>query len=320
MDKRSQATPPADPPTGSPASPLMDSPASPSAGELDSRIPRHRDVREPGRPESRFPSRPVSPDAGARAVQSSLELTLAEAPPEPTPRTPVRRADPAASAAARATPQDGPSSDLTALVSEFRERIAAVAATTTTQAVAAVTSGLEAQLASINTRLDASATEATGIVRLMEEVLDAAVGVAEQTARQGREGHAATMEKLEQLIVRTERLFAEMNNRGEAQSKRIGQTAQDLLTEARKEGQRLGWRPWIMSGTMAVFLILLVTLLRPGWTMSSDQRRALRVGESVIHTYSTAREPARAEMRRVMRWRSPEHPETTEAPLVDPPK
>ncbi len=142
----------------------------------------------------------------------------------------------------------------------------------------------------------------------------------EQTSRQSREEHSAAIEKLEAMIQRAELLMKEVLTRGEVQSKRISTTAQELVTEARREGRRLGWRPWLMSSTVAVLTIFLLTVLRPGWTMSREQRRALRVGEAVIYTYSTAKDPARAEMRRVMRWSAPEHPDSTAAPLVKPPR
>ena len=65
---------------------------------------------------------------------------------------------------------------------------------------------------------------------------------------------------------------------------------------------------------LAVMVVLVLTLLRPGWTMSAEQRRALRVGETVIRTYAEAGEGERAEIRRVMGWRAPEKRDSASGP------
>lgn len=246
------------------------------------------------RPRRAPPRRDASSPAPA---PSQAEAT--EPPPQTTPLEELRR-------------------ELPAVLTAFREEIRAAAAGTGAQALAKLTASLDARIRSIDARLEEAARETQRVVKLMEEVLDSAVELAEQTARQYREGNQAILDKLEEVVQRAERQVGEITARGEAQSKRIGATAQELVTEARREGRRLGWRPWTMAAMVAVLTIVLVTLLRPGWTMSREQRRALRVGEAVIYTYGTAKEPERVEMRRVMRWRAPEQPDSTDAPLIPP--
>jgi hypothetical protein len=75
------------------------------------------------------------------------------------------------------------------------------------------------------------------------------------------------------------------------------------------------WRQLLPTlGTSALcgtLMILLLTLLRPGWTLTQRQREAVTVGESVTRSYLAASPARQAEMRRVNRWRPPEESDTT---------
>ena len=124
------------------------------------------------------------------------------------------------------------------------------------------------------------------------------------------------VKKQEHVIERTDQLATEVVKNGETHWKNLGGQAQGLLDEVRRHARRAGWMPWSMAMGCAVCTILATTLLRPGWTMTGDQRRALRVGEAVIYTYSAATEADQREMRRVMRWRTPELPDSSQAPPV----
>lgn len=154
------------------------------------------------------------------------------------------------------------------------------------------------------------------LLQKMDVLLQTSVAVAENNDSLMGEVKDATVTKLENVIKRTEDQVVEVLKRGEAQSKNIASTAQALVDEAKRYGRRLGWKPWAMATAFALTTIIMTTLLRPGWTMSAEQRRALRVGEAVIYTYSAAPEAERKEMRRVMRWRTPENPDSVEAPPV----
>lgn len=183
------------------------------------------------------------------------------------------------------------------------------------------------QLARVDRSLAERAGEARAVVRLMEEVLDASVGVAEQARRAPEEALgaldgklaelAATAARLRQeavatLVVKAEEIGALAERsagssaaRVEAEARRVATACEDVLAEFRDARRFVRWGPWVLVGASAVMVVLALTLLRPGWTMSAEQRRALRVGETVIRTYAEAGEGEREHIRRVMGWPAP---------------
>lgn len=96
----------------------------------------------------------------------------------------------------------------------------------------------------------------------------------------------------------------------------------DWLEKTRQEVAKKTSGPWWKHqlaplGTAAVcgtLMVLLLTGLRPGWTLTRTQREALRIGESVSEIYLSANPADQAEMRRVNRWRASEAADTTTAP------
>jgi hypothetical protein len=265
-------------------------------------------------------------------IQSTLDLTLGDSPPRP----PVRREIPAVQA--RETVGTPPPATLPgppepppppavldsaampdrteAAIREMTEAVNEAAR----MALARITSHLRVQGAEIEARLEEAQGQATTVVRLMEELLDSSVQVAESTSRTYRDTQQGVITTLDGVIQRAEKQVEALASRAEAQYKRLDERTQAVTAEAQRAGRRLGWRPWLMATTVAVATVSLLTAVRPGWTMSAEQRRALRVGEAVIYSYSAAKEPEKAEMRRVMRWRAPEHPDSTDAPPVGEPK
>lgn len=204
-----------------------------------------------------------------------------------------------------------------------------------TERLAAWESSAE-QLARVDRSLAERAEEARAVVRLMEEVLDASVGVAEQ-ARQAPEAAlgaldgklaelAATAARLRQEAVATlvgkaeeigalaERSTGTSATRVEAEARRVGTACEDVLAEFRDARRFVRWGPWVLVAASAVMVVLVLTLLRPGWTMSAEQRRALRVGETVIRTYAEASEGEREHIRRVMGWPAPETRDSASGP------
>jgi hypothetical protein len=186
----------------------------------------------------------------------------------------------------------------------------------TRTALTRITSDLRVQRAEIEARLEETQGQARTVVRMIEELPDSSVEVSEATARTYRDTQQGVIKTLEEVIQRVEKQLGALVSKAEEQHRRLDERTQALAAEAQRAGRRLGWRPWLMATTMAIAVLSLLTAVRPGWTMSAEQRRALRVGEAVIYTYSVAREPEKVEMRRVMRWRAPERPDSTEAPPV----
>lgn len=252
------------------------------------------------------PRRPTSPPAPA--------------PETPTPETPASEQNapgpPAISTASLDPLIEHLAREISAMVSAAKEQIRQAAAMAATNAVAKVSAHLDARARAIEAHVAEVTRHVAELIQKMDELLRASVAVAENNDSLLAEVQQVTVTKLENVIKRTEDQVGEVLKRGEAQSKSIGATAQALVDEAKRCGRRLAWKPWAMATAFALTTIIMITLLRPGWTMSGEQRRALRVGEAVIYTYSSAPESERKEMRRVMRWRTPENPDSVEAPPV----
>jgi hypothetical protein len=258
--------------------------------------------------------------AGGKGEQGLLDLTLAEDPSSKVHtareagREPDREWGPEAGSGCCGRCGCG-AEDMAVELSVLTERLAAWESSAE-------------QLARVDRALAERAEEARSVVQLMEEVLDASVGAAEQ-ARQAPEAAlaamdgklaelAATAAKLRQEAVATlvgkaeeigalaERSAGNSAARVEAEARRVATACEDVLAEFRDARRFVRWAAWVLVGASAVMVVLALTLLRPGWTMSAEQRRALRVGETVIRTYAEASERERVEIRRVMHWPAPE--------------
>jgi hypothetical protein len=271
---------------------------------------------------------PAAPPPGNPATRApalddlQLDLTVGESPPTRPAHARVPRQDSQPETA-------GPSiQELRTLIQELRTLIQAVSGlmeeaerrvpesiqAAVVTALAEITSTLRVERSATEASLAETARSAGAVVQLMESVMDSAVEVSERVTKEYREANQASLTRLDQLLQRVEEVLGGIAARTEAELKNSATLAERLLSEAERLGRRLGWRPWIMAAGVALGTILLLTLLRPGWTMSASQRTALRVGEAVIYTYSNATPAERAEMRRVNRWREPGRSETTEPP------
>lgn len=268
-----------------------------------------------------------APAAPESPLQASLELNEGEQAP-PVPHEPPPRREPP-------SPPAQPSPDtpaipmnaldpliehlerkLSAMVAAGKEEIRLAGAKAATTMMAKFSAHLDARAKAIEAHLAEVARHAAELVQMMDQLLRASAEVGENNESLLTEIRGSSVDKLENVIKRTEDQVKVVVERGEAQWKKVGANAQALVEEAKRSGRRLGWRPWAMATAFAISTILVTTLLRPGWTMSGAQRRALRVGEAVIYTYSAATEADRKEMRRVMRWRTPENPDSVEPPPV----
>lgn len=281
---------------------------------------------------------PNGPGSPEEAIQPSLDLVMAEpaphraerprprdeeAPssesPPPIPLFPVaRELEPPPPEAAQVVRllEHLRRREFPALLTSVRQELAAISVQASDQVTGLFSEQFAARTAALERRLTAASQEVEGLVKLMEGVLDSAVETTDETGKLHRETIKRATETLEAVVARAEKMLEQVLTHATAEINRLTKLAEEALADARKERSRLARRPWIMAGTLAFLTVLVITLLRPGWTMSAEQRRANRVGEAVIFSYSTASEAERAEMRRVMRWRSPESPDSVQAPPI----
>jgi hypothetical protein len=190
-------------------------------------------------------------------------------------------------------------------VEEAQARTAEVSRRMVDEALAETAALLRTERAETEAHLEKAVRSAGAVVQLMEAVLDEAVQVSMSTSKEHRESAAATQATLEGLVQQAEKALGTTAAPVEGRLREAARVAEKLVDEVERLEKRIGRRPWIVAATVALGTILLLTLLRPGWTMSPGQRTALRVGEAVIYTYGNASPPERAEMRRVNRWREP---------------
>ncbi|HEX8693659.1 MAG TPA: hypothetical protein VF746_14650 [Longimicrobium sp.] len=204
------------------------------------------------------------------------------------------------------------------LVETAKAQIVEAARTATAEAVAEISAHMEQWWGGAQEFLDETRQEVGSLVRKMEEVRDNSAEVSARTERQYQEAQRASVEKFELVNQRAKEGTDRVLAAGEDKFRKLSSTVEGLIGELRAAGKKLGWKPWSLAAGVSLGTILLLTLLRPGWTMTAEQRRALRVGEAVIYTYGTATPAERAEMRRVNRWREPAEPDSTEAPPLPP--
>ena len=271
---------------------------------------------EPEKPGSRRAGqgpRPGSRPAGAMAEQ--VELTVAfDAPPgdgpapaagqDPPPRQvevdveQLLRHLPALQDAARAAGLEGAREEARAFLRLLEKELRA---------------------ARMQDRADALET----LQSAAEEIVSASQGVdlllneigtrADETTAIFQSACTEVLTKLEEARAAAERIEDEARTRAEEQMKRLRAATDRAVEEARDAARAASWRPWVMATACALVLTLGVSLLRPGWTMSPAQRRAERVGDTVIRAYEAAGSAERVEMRRVMGWRDPPPADTSSA-------
>jgi hypothetical protein len=123
----------------------------------------------------------------------------------------------------------------------------------------------------------------------------------------------------------TDRALKESEKRANEIATQLKDTTKDLDHWLKTEGRKLkkltdeSWYrrvlpPLASSALCGTLMVILLTALRPGWTLTRDQQEALRIGQSVTAIYLTAPPERQAEMRKVNRWRSPDATDSTTAP------
>lgn len=230
-----------------------------------------------------------------------------EAPPE-SAREPQPAPEPATTTAPEPTTPDEASipQEVMALVRELRRLHAWTPDSTETRTTlqALVASAFEASIPAIRTLLAPLLETQQRAVTTLESLIRDAADEAMRRARS------------------TEATLAAAEQRAAAISTQLTQTTatlDDWLSRTNADFAKRMAEPWYRralpglaaSAACGFAMILLLTLLRPGWTLTTQQRDALAVGESVTRVYLSATPAHQAEMRRVNRWRTPDPPDTT---------
>lgn len=94
----------------------------------------------------------------------------------------------------------------------------------------------------------------------------------------------------------------------------MAEVAKKQLEPLYEEARRLNLqfdskiRMWFLAAMLlsSSATVAVLSVLRPGWTLTQQQQEAIFVGEAAIREYRRADEPARAEMRKVMGWKDTE--------------
>jgi hypothetical protein len=86
-----------------------------------------------------------------------------------------------------------------------------------------------------------------------------------------------------------------------------------MAARADQATRALTWRgrlrqavPYLAAAALCgVSIILTLTWTRPAWTLTAEQREALRVGQGVTELYLNSAPEQQAMMRRTNRWKEP---------------
>ena len=257
--------------------------------------------------------------ATAAGEGSGAQLSL-EPAGTPPPGTVQKTAQGTQDGPAEPAP-DAPRPILEELVRPFLQRIERAAEDAlqrieraTEDAIAAVTRTAREEVAATAGRLATSEREARLVIRQMEELLTGSVAFTEKVTREFAALQAGMVKGLGELIEAVKAHLQPTLDASAVQRTRLETTTTALTAKFEATAKRLAWRQWLLAISVALAPVLILTLLRPGWTMDRDQRTAIRVGQAVIYTYTTASEAERDSIRRAMHWRAPEQPSSRTVP------
>ena len=268
------------------------------------------------KPDDKSPAEASLPDAAEAALPHATDAPSPTDPPAPRGRR--RQVPPSGTIDIfRQSPQsdEAPptesvtSADLMALTRELRRLQSWSLDSPETRAAirAMLTSSLADALA-----------EVPDLISPVKQSLEQAVTSLEKLIRDATEEAARRTRATDATLKATEQRTDRVAKETDSTIKRLD----EWLTTTDARVQKKISQPWsrrllptlgaaALCGTM---MIALLTGLRPGWTMTSEQREALRIGQSVSAIYLTASPKEQAEMRRVNRWWSSEEADTTTAP------
>lgn len=260
---------------------------------------------ESEKPGSRRPGQPARPgNRAAGALAEQVELTVASDTPAAespgsSPGSPQRAAEPDVETVVRNLPALLDAAR-TAAIEAAREETRAFLRQFERDFRAAIR--IE-ELANLVEALQSAADDIASAAQGTDMLLNEVPARMDETIALFRTACAEVITKLEEVREVSQRLVDEAAARDEERMKRIRTVMNQATDEARDAARAASWRPWVMATSCALVLTLGVSVLRPGWTMSAGQRRAERVGDTVIRAYEAASPADRAEMRKVLGWR-----------------
>jgi len=146
------------------------------------------------------------------------------------------------------------------------------------------------------------------ITKELSDSLERSAGRVETTLREAANAGAERARATEALLKAAE-------SRSQAilkDTKDATDTLDKWLLAMKGELQKQLREPWyrrMLPGLLAACaagatMLLTLTLVRPGWTLTAAQREALRVGESITRTYQAAGPAQQLLMRRANGWKA----------------
>lgn len=135
----------------------------------------------------------------------------------------------------------------------------------------------------------------------------------ERLIRDASEEAARRAAATEEVLSTAERRLAALGARTDEATRKWDQWAREMAARAEKATRALTWRgrlrqmvPHLAAACLCgVTIVLMMTWTRPAWTLTAEQREALRVGQGVTELYLNSSPEQQALMRRTNRWREP---------------
>jgi uncharacterized membrane protein YccC len=139
---------------------------------------------------------------------------------------------------------------------------------------------------------------ATAVERLIRDAADEAARRAAET---------------EEVLSTAEHRLATLAARTDEATRKWDQWAREMAARADRASHALTWRgrlrrmvPSLAAACLCgATIVLVMTWTRPAWTLTAEQREALRVGQGVTELYLNSTPEQQALMRRTNRWREP---------------
>ena len=146
----------------------------------------------------------------------------------------------------------------------------------------------------------------------------------ERLIRDASEEAARRAAATEEALSTAERRLHALAAKADDTTRKWDLWAKEMATRADRAAHSLTWRgrmrqmvPHMAAACLCgATMLLILTWTRPAWTLTGDQREALRVGQGVTELYLNSTPEQQAIMRRTNRWREPFSAE----PQADAPK
>lgn len=135
----------------------------------------------------------------------------------------------------------------------------------------------------------------------------------ERLIRDAAEEAARRAAETEEVLSTAEHRLAALAARTDEATRKWDQWAREMAARVDRATHALTWRgrlrqvvPSLAAACLCgATIVLVMTWTRPAWTLTAEQREALRVGQGVTELYLNSTPEQQALMRRTNRWREP---------------